>query len=103
MHLNSEFKTVVPDGVGGTLTLVGVHPGDSCAGRPCVVHNPTEHSMRSFRLHWRGDRGIFERICPHGIGHPDPDQFEFWRSTGQKHEAVHGCDGCCQDPRKVLR
>ena len=51
--------------------------------------------MRTWRLHWRGDRGIFERICQHGVGHPDPDQFEFWRVTGQEWQGVHGCDMCC--------
>jgi hypothetical protein len=33
-----------------------------------------------------------ERICEHGIGHPDPDQI-------MRDEAgwVHGCDGCCSN------
>ena len=74
-----------------------IHKPDDCATDPvCVVHNPTDHHMRDWRLNWRGDRGIVERICPHGIGHPDPDQFEYWRSLGREYEAVHGCDGCCE-------
>lgn len=28
-----------------------------------------------------------ERICPHGVGHPDPDD--------TNPDTVHGCDGCC--------
>jgi hypothetical protein len=32
-----------------------------------------------------------ERICPHGIGHPDPDDPAFKNPI----EGVHGCDGCC--------
>jgi hypothetical protein len=51
--------------------------------------------MRGWTLHWRGDRGIFERICEHGVGHPDPDQFDYWIETRQKHQMVHGCCGCC--------
>lgn len=67
--------------------LRGVHPSDQCEGQPCVIHNPSNHSMRDFPTHWRGDRGIMERICPHGIGHPDPDEINSDR--------MHGCDGCC--------
>lgn len=81
--------------------LVNVHDEDMCAGTYCVVHNPSDHSMREFPLHWRFDRGIFERICPHGIGHPDPDQVDFWISIGQEGNAVHGCDGCCIPQRWI--
>lgn len=75
--------------------LKNVHRAELCAGWPCVIHNPTPHHMADWTLHWRDDRGIFERICEHGIGHPDPDQFDFWYSTNQTWQAVHGCDGCC--------
>lgn len=75
--------------------LWDVHPGSQCAGRPCVLHNPTDHHMSGWRLHYRDDRNIFERICPHGIGHPDPDQEEYWESIGQSAQGIHGCDGCC--------
>lgn len=60
------------------IQLENVHPADNCAGEPCVIHNPTNHHMRSWRLIWRNDRKLFERQCPHGVGHPDPDQFAFW-------------------------
>ncbi len=82
------------------INLVNVHPMDNCAGRECVIHNPSDHHMRHMRLHWRDDRGIFERICEHGTGHPDPDQFKFWDSIGQSYQSVHGCDGCCAPPLK---
>ena len=84
---------------GAGQKLVGIHDPISCAGRPCVIHNPSDHSMRSFPTLWRGDRGIMERTCPHGIGHPDPDDMEYIRlSRGDevaRAEGVHGCDGCC--------
>jgi hypothetical protein len=51
--------------------------------------------MRDWNLHWRGDRGLFERICRHGVGHPDPDQYEYWHLTFQEYMSVHGCCGCC--------
>lgn len=72
-----------------------VHSSDQCAGRACVIHNPSDHSMRGFPTNWRGDRGIMERICPHGVGHPDPDDLAYLESIGRKGEGVHGCDGCC--------
>lgn len=77
------------------------HPPDACNGGVCCIHNPSDHSMRSFRQHWRDDRGLMERICPHGIGHPDPDDLA-WIAKERGYEAagveaVHGCDGCCRE------
>lgn len=72
-----------------------IHALNDCLGRPCVVHSPTEHGMSTWPLVWRDDRGVFERICVHGCGHPDPDQFEYWREIGQPSLATHGCCGCC--------
>lgn len=80
------------------IKLYHVHPMDDCAGRPCVIHNPTDHHMRGWRLRWRNDRKIFERICSHGVGHPDPDQFDYWREVDREFEGAHGCDGCCAAP-----
>lgn len=82
----------LPDG----SKLVNVHSPENCAGQVCVIHNPTDHHMVDMHLQWRGDRAIFERICDHGVGHPDPDQFTFWESIDRIDEAVHGCDGCCR-------
>lgn len=74
-------------------------PNAECYEFNCVVHNPSNHSMRAFPTYWRFDRGLMERICPHGIGHPDPDDLAFQaRLKGQAHaraESIHGCDGCC--------
>lgn len=72
----------------GTGQVVGrVHDSAACAGRNCVVHNPSDHHMRDWPTHFRNDRGITERICPHGVGHPDPDD--------PTEDTIHGCDGCC--------
>ena len=73
--------------VGGQV-LGNVHDPALCAGRPCCIHAPSNHSMSEFPQNFRWDRGIVERICPHGIGHPDPDDPTL--------DAVHGCDGCCR-------
>ena len=69
------------------------HRGD-CKGPVCSIHNRTDHHMRGFPQTWRADRGIMERVCPHGIGHPDPDDYRI--ITGID-EGIHGCDLCCVD------
>lgn len=80
--------------------LKGVHDPDDCDGRGCVVHHPSDHNMVDFPLAWRhgGMFDIkpphFERMCPHGVGHPDPDDVAYWKSQGED-ISVHGCDGCC--------
>jgi hypothetical protein len=55
--------------------------------RPCPIHWPSQHHMRSWPQHWRVDRGIIERLCDHGVGHPDPDD--------KSRDKIHGCCGCC--------
>jgi hypothetical protein len=37
-----------------------------------------------------------ERVCTHGIGHPDPDHIAFLPKDKRRWESVHGCDGCCR-------
>jgi hypothetical protein len=69
-----------------------MHSAGTCAGEFCTIHNRSDHSMRAFPQSWRGDRGIMERICPHGIGHPDPDDYKL---TLNDYAGIHGCDGCC--------
>jgi hypothetical protein len=93
-----EAVQVYTTGVGQVIT--NVHSEADCEGRACTIHRPSDHHMRSWSTNWR-DGGMFdikgphmERICPHGIGHPDPDDLEFHLSRGQDY-SVHGCDGCC--------
>lgn len=81
----------------GTGQVITVHGLGQCKAGPCVTHNPTDHHMRAWRTHWRGDRGIMERLCPHGIGHPDPDDLKCKQSLM---EQIHGCDGCCAPKEK---
>lgn len=87
--------------VTGAGQQVRVHTeNEDCRQYGCVVHHPTTHSMSEFPTLWRGDRGIMERTCPHGVGHPDPDGIAFIARTrgavAAKYEAVHGCCGCCR-------
>lgn len=69
--------------------IVNVHYSNQCRNDFCTIHKPSRHSMIMFPQKWRQDRGFMERICSHGIGHPDPDDLLLNRS--------HACDGCCSD------
>ncbi len=51
--------------------------------------------MVKWKLNWRQDRRIMERICKHGIGHPDPDDAAFRKIMSGDSDTTHGCDGCC--------
>lgn len=75
--------------------LTNVHSKKACKGEYCCIHNPSNHHMADWPQVWRADRGIMERVCEHGVGHPDFDQImkcdEDW---------IHGCDSCCTPPNK---
>ena len=73
-----------------------VHDESLCADRGCAIHNhPSDHPLKDAPMYWRTDRGILERICEHGIGHPDHDSALYLESIGQSVENIHGCDSCC--------
>lgn len=90
------------------------HAKADCIGRNCVIHNPSAHHMHNWDINIRTDReyALAERLCPHGVGHPDPDALAFIRlkvdelryllPPGLKDKPygpfasdIHGCDGCC--------
>lgn len=92
----------------GDGTVLGnTHDPVLCEGRPCVIHHPSDHHMSSWPTHYRSDRGIMERICPHGVGHPDPDDLAWRASEPEINErtggGVHGCDLCCIPPTDVAK
>lgn len=86
----AEF--VLPNG----QHLIGVHLEGTCRGEWCAIHKPLDTYDRK-RLFWRDDRAMFEVICEHSVGHPAPEQFEFWERMGLEAMATHGCDGCCAE------
>lgn len=86
-----------------SATLTSIHPARACEPRACVIHRPSDHHMRGWKLNWRDDRGLMERICPHGQGHPDPDDLAFKVSRGRTADGVHACDGCCGGEDDVCR
>ena len=75
--------------VGGKV--LDTHDRGTCKGEYCTIHNFSSHHMVKWNQRWREDRRIMERICGHGVGHPDPDD----PKTQDEFESVHGCDGCC--------
>ena len=94
----------MPDG-----RILKTHGKDECSGTPCVLHSPSDHPLKDAPLSWRSERAMMERICEHGIGHPDPDDRAHWeRRLGNdpasrefiEARAQHGCDGCCVPPWK---
>lgn len=81
-------------------TVLKTHPASACADDPaCCIHKPSDHPLKDAPMNWRGDRGLMERICDHGVGHPDPDDLAYKaRTKGERSayfEGIHGCDGCC--------
>lgn len=70
--------------------LTNVHSISDCTGRWCPIHRPSPKARDIGVTHWREDQRFMERICEHGVGHPDPDD------PGA--DPVHGCDGCCAEP-----
>lgn len=77
-----------------TETYLVCHESVECWMEVCALHNRSNHHMRSWPQNWRGDRYLMERICAHGVGHPDPDDYTLM--NGIPEAATHGCDGCCQ-------
>lgn len=84
--------------VTGTGQVLSVHESGRCLGDTCVIHNPSDHFLSDRPTHWRDDRALMERICPHGIGHPDPDGLlkNEDGSLAAPGQTIHGCDGCCR-------
>lgn len=86
----------------GTGQRILVHSRKDCSAlidnslEGCVIHAPSHHIMAAFPTRWRDDRSLMERICPHGIGHPDPDDLAYKARGYRRYIEVHGCDGCCK-------
>lgn len=76
-YMEDEIEVNTTDPVFG-MSLgkrkIKTHPESECAGRdiPCCIHSPSNHHMRDWPMNWRADTQVMERVCPHGVGHPDP-------------------------------
>lgn len=74
-----------------------VHPRSRCDGDFCVLHNPSNHRMVDWPMVLR-ETALVERLCVHGVGHPDPDSAQWMDerfNPGVRVWGMHGCDGCC--------
>ena len=82
----------------GEVTVM-VHEQSQCKGRNCCIHNPSDSVMKDWPLLWRADTRVMERVCPHGVGHPDIDHMAYVVSVneGNSYQGIHGCDGCCRE------
>lgn len=88
-ELSAAELTMIANGA-----LTRVHRAGTCAGEYCWVHKPSPHHMLGWPVAWRGDKSTAERICPHGVGHPDPDDLAYNQRLGRD-VSIHACDGCC--------
>lgn len=68
------------------VQVFNVHHSALCAGRPCTIHNRSDHRLRSWPQAWVNGRIM--RQCEHGQFHKDPDE------PGRKR--CKKCDGCCK-------
>lgn len=75
---------------------IKIHEADDCQA-PCPFHAPSDHPLNKAPIHIRLDKSfLVERICPHGVGHDDPDSVAYMHSHGHMWAGTHGCDGCCK-------
>lgn len=88
-----------PDG-----SMVQTHGAKHCKGTQCCLHNPSNHKMATWPIVLREDKNwLCERMCEHGVGHPDPDSVA-WLKIRLSEDAgswmtVHGCCGCCREEK----
>lgn len=84
--------------------ILNVHRKEDCLGEHCCIHNPSDHPLKNSQMNWRSDKRQMERICNHGVGHPDPDDLAYHiliDPEAGKWMGVHGCDGCCSKDNEV--
>ena len=79
------------------MATAAPHDPSVCRGGSCAWHNPSSHHMRDWPLVWRAYRGWSDRICRHGVAHPDPDDVLDLQAQGGV-STEHACDGCCIAP-----
>lgn len=107
-----EIEAVDPGGEGqdNSLHITGrgqrltrTHPPNSgCEEHGCVIHNPTLEAQMIGETFWSLAHGRMERICEHGVHHPDPDAVAWRLRKGLFPNVDHDCDGCC-DPERLAQ
>jgi hypothetical protein len=78
------------------------HVDDCDPTTGCPFHGHSDHHM----VGWPMDLtsyGLVQRICQHGVRHPDPDAVAFYSAKiGGAPWDIHTCDGCCNPNLLVL-
>ena len=101
-RLSAEGRTFIVDGVEhgffgkkelAASPLTTLHLQSRCKGRYCVIHKPSSHFMRLWPLIWDTERIQMYRLCKHGLVHPDPDDFRYWKDVSGG--GVAGAHVCC--------
>lgn len=82
---------------------VKTHGLGQCAGRPCVIHSPSDHHMKDWPLSFRMDLGALAfRRCEHFAEHPDIDSIAYMAGRFGMQTALalllHRCceHACCE-------
>jgi hypothetical protein len=89
--------TLLPNG-----QWVRHHKRRKCEQQWCWIHNPMPGPWEDWPQRWDNHAGMVARTCEHGVEHPDPAQFDYWRSQGLDYLEQHVCcsEGCvCAPPR----
>lgn len=94
--IKQEITTLI-----GGQRIISHHASVCQQQESCCIHKPSNHHMKNWKMNWRNDTRVMERICEHGVGHPDPDHLaharQFLRLDEREWDSIHGCDGCCND------
>lgn len=63
----------------------------------CSIHNPIPGPWSDWPAYWHQDTLRIMRVCPCGVGHPDPSQFAWWYTKGALELSAHACCArkCC--------
>jgi hypothetical protein len=68
--------------------IFNVHHSALCTGRPCTIHNRSDHPLRSSpQIYFYG---LIVRCCTHLLIHIDPDD------PTAAADCLSDCDGCCE-------
>lgn len=81
--------------------VLQTHTRTVCMGTWCCIHAPMPGPWMGWPRQWRDDRGIMERTCPHGVGHPVAEMYEPAIYLGREHLLLHGCCGCPCKPESL--
>lgn len=73
---------------------IQVHERSQCIGEWCAIHRPMPGPWAQWPRWWREDRGIMERICACGIGHPVAEMYKWAYASNRIHLLMHDCCDC---------